>query len=128
MNLSQDKQQKLIQLYSAMSELTQPECKNSCTIPYSCCSSEYCESTIGFAKEVWNVTLEPTNHPELPLMGESGCIATPHLRPMCTLHTCDINGIGFKRNDLNLKWTNKYFTIREEIQELEFERISSDDR
>lgn len=52
---------------------------------------------------------------------ERGCIAPPHLRPLCTLHTCDMSGLGFKRDDPLGEWTDKYFELRNEIDEFEIQ-------
>jgi len=111
----------LVKLYRSLYDLTNPEC-GKCRLPHSCCSGEYCEATIEYAKESWNTILERTDHPKLPLMGPNGCIAAPHLRPSCTMHTCQVNGFGFKPDDP--KWTNKYFSIREEIEGLEYKRMT----
>ena len=73
---------------------------------------------IQYAKEEWGVQLEPTSHSTLPLMGPSGCIAAPHLRPLCTLHTCAINGMGTSGNP---QWDEKYFNLRDLIDDEEFE-------
>ena len=74
-----------------MYELTEPECRTSCACPQSCCSPEYCDMTKQWAKEQWDGEIEPTGHDRLPFMGPKGCIVAPHLRPMCTMHTCDVN-------------------------------------
>lgn len=108
---------KLIELYQAMYKLTEPECSCSCKIPRSCCSPEYCEMTISYAKDRWGVELVKTDHARLPLMGDEGCVAAPHLRPMCTLHTCAINSLGFKPDDP--EWNDKYFDLRGQIDALE---------
>lgn len=100
-------------LYLRMSELTAPECATVCRIPHSCCDPMYCELTTDIAKER-GVTLEPTGHPTLRYMGPNGCIVEPYFRPLCTLHTCEINSFGFKRGDE--KWTRRYFKLREEIE------------
>jgi hypothetical protein len=109
--------QKLIQLYKQMAELTLPECKR-CNIPLSCCSAEYCEFTIEFAKER-GVELKPTGHERLPLMAPGGCTAPPHLRPMCTFHTCDMNSYGTNKKDKTGQWVIRYFDLRAEIEEEE---------
>lgn len=70
-----------------------------------------------YADEEWGVKLEPTTHPNLPLMGPNGCNAAPHLRPLCTLHTCKINSIGTSGNTT---WDERYFQLREQIDETEF--------
>lgn len=106
-----------IELYQELYDMTKDECKN-CRIPYSCCSGEYCEMTIDYAKEAWGVELQRTDHPKLPLMGPNGCTAAPHLRPNCTAHTCAVNSAGFKPNDD--KWNDRYFELRRliDIEEL----------
>lgn len=117
-----DNQQKLEQLkvlYDEMSQHTHPEC-GKCRLPFSCCSAEYCEIAIELAAEQ-KVVLERTDHPTLPLMGPHGCTAPPHLRPICTVHTCDINNLGFKRDDPGGKWTKRYFELRDRINDLENE-------
>jgi hypothetical protein len=114
-------QQRLVILYAQMSELTAPECAHTCRVPWSCCHSIYCEAAIMWAKAKWDVELVKTNHPTLPMMGPSGCTVAPHLRPMCTVHTCEVNSLGVKRGDL--AWTKRYFVLREEIDELEFENL-----
>lgn len=118
--LSEEAKARLVALYQEMYELTVPECASSCPVPRSCCSPEYCESTIRYAKEYWGTTLTPTGHDRLPLMGPTGCTAAPHLRPMCTLHTCDINSFGLKmRPKPDVKWSHRYFQIRADIERLE---------
>lgn len=99
-----------------MSDLTAPECEKNCKLPHTCCSIEYCLITIDHAKKEWGVDLETTGNEKLPLMGPTGCTAAPHLRPICTVHTCDINNLGFKRGDP--AWTEQYFKLRGKIEEL----------
>jgi hypothetical protein len=70
------------------------------------------------AKEEWGTELTPTGHPRLPFMGETGCVVPPHMRPMCTMHTCAVNSLGFKMGDM--AWTEKYFALRDKIETLEF--------
>ena len=62
-----------------------------------------------------DVVLTPTDHPRLKFMSPTGCVVPPHLRPLCTLHTCDVNGRGFKPNDP--AWTARYFALREQLEE-----------
>jgi hypothetical protein len=113
---------KIIKLYQKLYLHTLPECEHTCKLPRSCCSPEYCHFTIEWAKTNYEITLQPTSHPTLPLMGANGCIAAPHLRPACTLHTCEINSSGYKRGDP--AWTRKYFRLRGEIEKLEFAKAS----
>jgi hypothetical protein len=80
----------------------------------------YCEAALEYAKEQGE-PLEPMDHPSLPLMGPQGCIAPPHLRPLCTMHVCSINSLGFDPDDL--EWTDRYFELRERISVAEYERL-----
>jgi len=116
--------ERLIVLYRQMYGMTEPECRCTCRCPQSCCSPEYCEDTIRHAKEHWGTTLTPTTHERLPLMGDKGCIAEPHLRPFCTMHTCDVNSVGFKPGDPD--WTARYFKLREQIEMLEWETFQKE--
>lgn len=113
---------KLIKLYQELADLTLPECRLVCKKPYSCCSSEYCEFSMHLAKQR-GVTLEPTGHARLPLMGPTGCIAPPHLRPMCTAHTCEMAGLGYKKGDTEGKWSIRYFDLRSLIGQAEMALI-----
>lgn len=109
-------QSRLVELYKEIADMTLPECR-ACRAPLSCCSPEYCEMAKEVAKDHWNVELVPTNHPRLPFMGPNGCTVAPHLRPLCSLHTCSVNSLGFKLKDK--AWNKRYFGIREEIDNLE---------
>lgn len=112
------KREKLIRLYQEMAEHTAPECK-ACFIPHSCCNSIYCDLAIRLAKSKWSIDLPTTDNPTLPLMGPTGCTAAPHLRPICTVHTCAVNSLGSKPGDR--AWTEKYYDLREQVDALEFE-------
>jgi len=68
-----------------------------------------------YAKEQ-GVTLEPTGNPKMIFLGEKGCTCPPHFRPLCSLHQCQIAGLGFDPKDP--KWTYKYFKIREKLDEI----------
>lgn len=120
MTISKD-EQKLIYLYRKMYDHTKlkchpPRCKSYYT-PMRCCSPEYCESTVQYAKDIWGVDLKITGHKDLPLMGPEGCTAEPHLRSICTVHDCLINSLGCDPGDD--EWTARYFQLRQEINELE---------
>ena len=112
----------VVRLYDEMAKLTAPECGKACggfdaLRPNRCCSGYYCEIAIAHAKKKWGVELAPTGHPTLPLMGEGGCVAAPHLRPICAVHVCSINNLGFKPGDA--PWTARYFKIRDRLNELD---------
>lgn len=117
--------EKLKDLYSQMHDLTLPECRK-CRAPLSCCDAVYCEASKQVQKEWGEGILAPNTHPTLPYMSVNGCVVPPHLRPLCTLHTCEINSLGFKKNDP--EWTTKYFSIREQIDILELEAIEDLDK
>lgn len=109
------RRRRLVKLYRVMHEMTEPECAR-CLRPHSCCSPEYCLSAKEVAKE-WGAVLVETGHPQLPFMGPTGCTVEPHLRPLCTAHTCEIGSLGMKRGDQ--AWTERYFRIRQIIDALE---------
>lgn len=118
-----EKKEELVKLMAEMATLSAPECAK-CRIPHSCCAPEYCKAAAEHAENEWGVTLSPTGHPTLDFMGwdgekSTGCTIAPHLRPMCTLHTCEVNSLGFKRGDAT--WTENYFALREKIEETYFE-------
>jgi hypothetical protein len=96
---------KIIELYAIMAAITEPLCGKTCSTrppksPYRCCSPEYCDFAAQYAKEEFNITLQATGNTELRFMGPNGCTVDPYLRPMCTMHVCDVNAFGFLRSDL----------------------------
>lgn len=100
------------QLFKEMAELTLPKCKE-CPRPMSCCDPMYCEIAEGYSKERGFPV--PEKHAgRLPFMGPNGCVMPPHQRPLCTLHVCSINGLGFDPKDP--EWTKNYFKLREKIE------------
>ena len=119
-----DRRKRLITLYAELGTHTEAECAGTrCRRPLSCCAPMYCDLAMDFAREYWGVELEPTWHPTLPLMGPNGCTVAPHLRPICTAHTCEINEHGCKRGDP--AWTERYYELQEEIALIEAELFPS---
>ena len=112
-----DLRARLIEHYAELAALTATECSGACARPRSCCEERYCDIAVDFAKTRWQVELQPTWHPALPLMGDDGCTAAPHLRPICTAHTCEICTHGEKRGDG--AWTARYYAIMTAIAEIE---------
>jgi hypothetical protein len=104
-------QNKILSVYDQLSQLTSEMCGHQCRAPHQCCSPEYCEMAIQHAKR-WNVELKPTGHERLPLMGPTGCIAAPHLRPLCTAHVCE-NTLDRQPQETQ----NKYFELRDLLNE-----------
>lgn len=102
----------LKELWKEMALLTRPKC-DTCVVPRSCCSPEYCEFAIAHAKKAWNEDLTRTQHPTLPLMGPDGCVAPPHVRPLCTLHVCE--GTFWKAP---MAWKKQYIKLREKLNDL----------
>lgn len=96
-----------------MYEMTNAECKK-CKVPFSCCSSEYCEQADDYSQEQ-GVILQKTDHPTLPFMGPKGCIVPPHLRPTCTIYTCDMASLGFHKTDPD--WTDSYWELRGKLSD-----------
>jgi hypothetical protein len=108
---------RLIGLYAELAAHTEGECSGACARPRSCCEERYCLIAIDFAKSHWRVDLPATWHPALPLMGDDGCTAPAHLRPICTAHTCEVCAHGEKRGDAT--WTLRYREIMQAIGEIE---------
>lgn len=112
--------EQLIILYQQIAEHTEPVCASQCsqsTLKYRCCDKDYCEIAIRWTKIKYGIDLPITDNKELPLMGENGCIAAPHHRPICSIHCCSITSLGHKAKPED--WTKKYFEIRDEIEKLE---------
>lgn len=114
-----DLRQHLVGLYADLAAHTESECATNCMRPLSCCKEMYCALAVDFAREHWGIELQPTWHRELPLMGPDGCTAAPHLRPICTAHTCDISEFACKRGDAG--WTARYYELTEAITKIEAE-------
>jgi|SRR5882724_12834375 len=109
-------------LYQRIANLTSPSCQNGTAecakfvgSKYRCCERKYCELARRFAKEKYNIDLRDTGNPDLPFMGENGCIVAPHLRPICTLHLCSISWADKSHVNQNEEQTKAYFKMREEI-------------
>jgi hypothetical protein len=95
--------QKLKDLYTKMAELTKTVCLSECLGGRvgSCCSPEYCQMAIDFAKEN-DIELTETKNAK-------GCLVEPWLRPLCTLHICE----RILMRDVD--FASKYFDLRDEI-------------
>ncbi len=105
----------LIVLYQAMADLTRPKC-GECRIPLSCCDPMYCDMARDLIAKA-GILIEETGHQTLRYMSPTGCVVPPHLRPLCTLHVCSINGLGFDPKDP--EFTKKYFALRKKIDSAE---------
>lgn len=110
----------LEELYQEMADMTKPEC-GKCNLPHSCCDEMYCDIAEKTAAERGITLKRLNNHPNKPffLDKDNNCIVPPHLRSMCTFHTCKINNMGTSGDP---EWDEKYFKLREEIDNLEYER------
>lgn len=116
---------KLIELYQRMAEHTAPRCGSDRCRPYKpggCCSREYCQMALEFARDERGVDLTPLwdeNSPGAPFSRGGPCVVAPHLRPVCTMHVCVINNLGYDWSDPN--WSDRYFELREQIDEVELQ-------
>ena len=108
--------ERLITAYKKMYELTEPECSHSCRVPRSCCSLEYCQMAQEIAREHWQTEITPFGNGMF--LGDKGCVVPPHMRPLCTFHTCAVNSLGQKLGDP--KWNRRYFRLRAVIEGLEW--------
>lgn len=105
---------KLELAYQRMSSLTGPRCGQACGRPGFCCKPQFCEATARYAREVYEIQLTRTKHPELPFMGEHGCTVPPYLRPACTIYVCE-GHFEDKTFQENYQW------LRDSIDKLEEE-------
>jgi hypothetical protein len=104
---------KIKDLYSKMAKLTLSKCSGGCLIRLGyCCSPEYCELAVEYAKE-HGIELKETKN-------EKGCLVEPWLRPLCTLHICE--RLLFQDEE----FSKKYFDLREQIEVYEEELLSKD--
>lgn len=106
-------------LYRELYELTAPLC-GSCRVPYACCDAVLgCELTQKFAKDFYQIDLEPCANPknELLFLGSNGCTVEPYLRPHCTRHQCDVNNCGSLKDPI---LNQRYFDLIDMIQRLEY--------
>lgn len=111
-----DDREELIQLYQDLADHTLEACKAECPDFGSCCDAFYCEVAQTYALDKWGVRLEPTGHPTLPLMGPKGCTAPPHLRPICTVHFCEMERV--ERQPDRSRWKERYLQLRRRIDDL----------
>lgn len=110
-------QKGLPELYAEIAALTNEHCKHTCTRMGWCCDYDYCQFAMEDAAKA-GVKLEPTGNPKLPMLGADGkCIVPPHLRRMCSLHSCDISSVGFFKGDRPR--TVKYMNLRQQIEKIE---------
>ncbi len=104
-----------VEIFSEIATLTKEHCDKTCIRMGSCCEALYCHIAIEEAAED-GVVLEVQDGP-LPLMKDGQCLAQPHHRVLCSLHQCDISGVGVFRGDTER--TIKYFKLRQEAEEAE---------
>lgn len=117
----------LPELYKKMSDLTHIKCMECyCLAPNRCCDRIYCDLAEQESRAKGYSLPPRTDHPTLPYMGPTGCILEPHMRPLCTLHTCSMNGMGvlYKKTgskmfdrEIDIEATGKYFELRNRIEE-----------
>ena len=112
--------------YQKMAGLTKPKCGGSGCAPYKpgrCCERMYCEMAKSIAMDEYGVDLEYVDSAaDVPFLKDGACVVPPHMRPLCTLHTCKISAIGCDPTDPT--WTKEYFALRDQIEHLERLRIS----
>ena len=103
------------ELWAKMAEFTLKKCKEHCHRLGNCCSSEYCD----IAEETLDKYKVPIKRTSPLYLGIDGkCVVPPQFRQLCTLHQCKINSFGCDPKDP--KWTEEYFKLREEIEEIGF--------
>ncbi len=118
---NESKQLEMIQLYQRMYEITVVKCKRCSKGAGTCCNVYACKLVEKFAKAEYGVTLMRTGHPTLLFMGSEGCIVAPHMRPVCTVHTCKTVQYGCDFEDK--PWTADFYDLKKQIALLECDRI-----
>jgi hypothetical protein len=102
-------------LWEEMAQLTHEKCIQKCHNIGACCNAITCGFVIDYAVSL-GIVLAPTKNKNVPLLDENNrCIAPPHLRPLCSIHQCDISSVGTCVEDPS--WTKKYFKIREKLDD-----------
>jgi len=101
--------------WNQMATLTLSKCRQKCHSLGSCCDVAYCAMASEYAMEIGIALVETGN--TIPFLDDDGnCVVSPHCRPLCSLHQCDIANLGFSPGDT--QWTLQYFTLREQLNEL----------
>ena len=121
---------KIIEKYQEMSDLTWPKCRDcpSKLGAFGCCNRTACEITLSWARERWGVDLRDKfkDKQKIPFQGKNGhCMIEPHLRPHCTVYTCKIHAFGA---DPDTDWTKKYWKLRNKIDDLEWRHYEKQKR
>jgi hypothetical protein len=106
-----------VKLWQDMADMTLERCRKKCHSLGSCCEDFYCEMAAGIMQK------SGVSVPPRPFRDKDGrCIIPPHYRPLCSLHQCDINGLGFAKDDP--EWTKRYFELREKIEAIGYDEAT----
>jgi murein endopeptidase len=87
----------------------------------------WCAHSANWAHKVWDQSPKPIPqaeriHHSIPFLAKDGCILEPHLRPICTIHACQIARRGYFVN----KQTNRrYWQLNDELTRLEMQRAKA---
>ena len=100
----------MIAAFTALAEHTRPAC-GACRSALTCCSAGNCEQTAVMAKEMFGTDLVAGDG-ILPFLGPEGCTVAPHLRPLCTVHVCEMHLTD------GTPFTEKYYDLREHAGDL----------
>lgn len=114
----------VIELYDKLARFTWEDCRLHCDTRFGCCHELFCELAIINARELWGVTLEPSGHPTIPLLGPEGCVAAPHFRPVCAAHCCEDNPTGLSGGHRDRTWHLEYRTLKDYASKLETELVA----
>jgi hypothetical protein len=109
-------------LWQEMAGMTLAKCKQHCSQLGSCCSPGYCEMAADIMRKAGHSFESVPFGKTFAWQGK--CPVPPHFRPLCTLQQCKISGLGLDRDDP--EWTEKYFEIREKLEE--FEEFSDEEQ
>lgn len=94
--------------------VTREECDTQCRSlsPYKCCSPEYCDMVLVYAKHLGIEPPPETGHPTLKFMGADGCVAPLWMRGPCTAHACALGTYG---SSMPPGWMDRWYAAHEKL-------------
>jgi len=124
--MMEDRRDELVSMYAELASITAKACaaRNGCLNDGKrgmCCEEEICLMVRSRAAD-WGVELDG----DPPYNSDGPCRVPPHLRPICSVHQCEIASIGVFRN-LSEEDQRRYWGLREETDLIEFEMSRTKD-
>lgn len=100
-----------VNAFKKMADLTNEKCKTCpVTEKYRCCDKMFCAMVAAELKKK-GIHIEPTGNPEVPFMGDRGCVVPPEHRPFCSTFVCA------PHLEEDRKFRREYCRTRDKIEE-----------